>query len=154
MTEVEKMLNNEMLACEGMIFIHMFDIVLMTKQKPEEFVKIANESESGMVEFKIAIPSKLKDLLEEVRMKTLKDYLEIKFDSSKMNADRKAEAFRVFEEISKTWMESSFGMNFVTGLIKSLAELSNDDPEEVISRMTNYSATARSLSSTISELKG
>jgi len=152
MTEVEKMLTNEMLACEGMIFIQMFLLLLMKEQSPDEFIEIANASEKGMVPFTINIPLPLKDLFEKIKEKTLIKYMEINF--SQLSDENRKKGKEQINDVSETWLAASFGMNFVLGLLHALSDQGERNPEDILNQLVEHNKTSKSLASTLKELQG
>jgi len=146
MTGVEQLLGHQMLTAQGMIFTKMFVLVLMSRQSPQEFVEIANNSESGMVDFTIQVPKSLKDLLEKCKEKTLEDFMDINSLPDK--------AQEALNELSEVWLRSAFGLDFVIGLMKALAEQSEQSGEDIMDELMKYSQNSRSLAATLKELQG
>jgi len=146
MTGVEQLLGHQMLTAQGMIFTKMFVLVLMSRQSPQEFVEIANNSESGMVDFTIQVPKSLKELLEKCKEKTVEDFMDINSLPDK--------AQEALDELSEVWLRSAFGLDFVIGLMKVLAEQSEETPDQIMEQIMKYSQNSRSLAATLKELQG
>ncbi|MDY6958085.1 MAG: hypothetical protein SVK08_02905 [Halobacteriota archaeon] len=152
MTDVERMLSNEMLACEGMIYVNMFLLLLMAKKGPDEFLELTKSSEDGLVEYTVHLPTRLVDYIEEVRKEAVLHYVDVKFDN--LNEEQKKVAIKALGELSKNWVQSTFGQDLVIGLGRTLSELSKEGYDSIMERMTKYNSSAKSLQKTLKEFMG